>query len=82
MAMLQASLEYSCEVWTTNKFQAKTLESIQLHACKYIFECSVATYELLHAHSELKTWKTWYYFCKVKLYCKVMCMNAERLPFK
>ena len=36
MAVLGPSLEYDCEVWNASKFQAKALESIQLHACKYI----------------------------------------------
>ena len=29
MAVLRPSLEYGCEVWNTNKCQAKALESIQ-----------------------------------------------------
>ena len=32
MAVLRPSLEYGCEMWNTNKCQAKALESIQLHA--------------------------------------------------
>ena len=36
MAVLQASLEYGCDMWKNNKCQAKALESIQLCACKYI----------------------------------------------
>ena len=43
MAMLRPSLEYGCEVWSTNKCQDKALESIQLCACKYILGCSVTT---------------------------------------
>ena len=30
MAALRPTLEYGCEVWNTNKCQAKVLESIQL----------------------------------------------------
>ena len=37
MAVLRPSLEYGCEVWNANKCQAKALESIQLHACKYTY---------------------------------------------
>ena len=43
MAVLQPSLEYGCKVWTTNKCQAKSLESVQLRACKYVLGCSVTT---------------------------------------
>ena len=43
MAVLQSSLEYDCEVWYINKYQAKALESIQLCACKYILWCSITT---------------------------------------
>ena len=43
MAVLQHSLEYGCEVWNTNKSQAKALKSIQLRACRYILSCSVTT---------------------------------------
>ena len=43
MAVLRPSLEYGCEVWNTNKCQDKALESIQLHACKYILGCFITT---------------------------------------
>ena len=42
-AVLRPSLEYGCEVRNPNKCQAKTLESIQLRACKYILGCSITT---------------------------------------
>ena len=32
MAALRPSLEYGCEVWNTNKCQAKAFESIQFRA--------------------------------------------------
>ena len=43
MAVLRPSLEYGCEVWNANKCQAKTLESIQLRACKCILGCCITT---------------------------------------
>ena len=56
MGVLQPSLEYSCEVWTTNECQAKALESFQLHTCKYILVFSVtACTEPVHADLGLKT---------------------------
>ena len=45
MAVLRPSLEYDCEVWNTNKCQAKALEYIQLCACKYVLGCSVTTFD-------------------------------------
>ena len=45
MAGLQPSLEWGCEVWNTNKCQAKALESTWLCAFtgKYILVCSRTT---------------------------------------
>ena len=42
LAVLQPTMEYGCEAWNTNKCQAKALESVQLHDCKYILGCFVA----------------------------------------
>ena len=56
MAVLRPSTEYGCEVWNTNKCQAKALESIQLHACKHVLGCSVTTCdEPVHADLRLET---------------------------
>ena len=56
MAVLQPSLEYGYEVWTTNKCQAKVLEFVQQRACKYILGCSVTTcYVPVHAVLGLET---------------------------
>ena len=41
MASLRPSLGYGCEVWNTNKYQDKALESVQLCAGKYMLGCSV-----------------------------------------
>ena len=82
-AVLQHSLECGCEVWNTNKCQAKALESIQLRACKYILGCSVTTCdEPVRADLGLKTLRYRRDFRKLKWYCKVMSMKDERLPFK
>ena len=43
MAVLRHNSEYGCELWNTNKCQAKALDSIQLRAFKYILGCSVIT---------------------------------------
>ena len=81
--MLQPSLEYGCEVWNTNKCQSKTLESIQLCACKSILGCSVTTSdESVCADLGLKTLRYRRDFWKLKWYCKVVSMKDERLPFK
>ena len=83
MAVLQPSLEYDCEVWNANKFQAKPLESIQLRACKYILERSVTTCDdPVHAELGLETLKYRRDYRKLKWYRKVKYMNDERLPFK
>ena len=59
MADLRHSSEYGCEMWNTNKCQAKSLESIQLPVCKYIYGCSVTTFDTpVHAHLSLETFKS------------------------
>ena len=78
MAVLRPSLEYACEVWNTNKCQAKALESVQLRACKYILGCFVTNCdESVRANLRLKTLKNRRYFGKVKWYNKVMSMKNE-----
>ena len=67
------------------KCQGKGLESIQLHACRYILCCSVTTCdEPVCADSGLETLNCRRAFCrlKTKQYCKIMCMNDKRLPVK
>ena len=83
MAVLRPSLEYGCEVWNTNKCQARALESIQLRACKYILGCSVTTCdEPVLADLGLETLKYRRVFRKLKWYYKIKRMNEERLPLK
>ena len=83
MAVLRRSLEYGCEVWNTNKCQAKALESIQLCACKYILGCSVTTCdEPVRLNQGLESLKYRRDFRKLKWYRKIMCLNEERLPLK
>ena len=83
MAVLRPSLEYGCEVWNTNKCQAKALESIQLRACKYILGCSVTTCdEPVRADLGLESLKCRRDFRKLRWYRKIMCMNNKRLPIK
>ena len=78
MAVLQPSLEHACEVWNTNKCQAKALESIQLCDCKYILECSVSNCdEPVCDNLSLKAFKNRRYFRKVKWYSKVMSLKDE-----
>ena len=67
MAVLRPTLEYGCELWNTNKCQAKALESIQLRACKYILGCSVTTCdEPVRADLGLKTLRYRRDFCKLR----------------
>ena len=83
MAVLRPTLEYRCQVWNTNKYQAKALESILLYSCKYNLGCSVATYnEPVRTDLGLETLKYRRDFHKLKWYCKVTRMSDERLPFK
>ena len=64
------SLEYGCEVWNSNKCQAKALESIQLHARKYILGCFVATgAEPVRADLGVKTLRYRRDSHKLKRYC-------------
>ena len=70
MVVLRPSLEYGCEVWNTNKYQAKALESIQLRACKYTLRYFVTTCdEPVHAHLSLKTLRNRRDFYKLKWCC-------------
>ena len=48
MAVSRPSLEYGCEVLTTNKCQTKALESVQLCVRKHILGCSVTTVSYTH----------------------------------
>ena len=83
MAVVQPSLKYDCEVWNSNKCQAKALDSIQLCVYKYVLGCSVTTWvEPVHTDLGLKTIRNRKDFRKPKWYCKVMSLNHERLPFK
>ena len=83
MAVLQPSLEYGCEAWNANKCQAKALESIQLHVCKYILGCSVTTCdEPVYEDLGLETLKCRRNCRTLKWYCKVMCMNSNKLRIK
>ena len=67
MVVLRPSLEYGCEVWNTNKCQAKVLESIQLHACEHILGGSVTTCEEpVRADLSLKTLRNSTHFHKLK----------------
>ena len=78
--MLQHSLEYGCEVWNINKCQDKALESIQLHAGKYILGCSITNCdESVFADLGLETFKSRRDFCKLKWYHKINQMNNQRL---
>ena len=83
MAVLRPSLENGCEVWNTNKCQAKDLESIQWHACKHILGCSMTTCDKpVLSELGLETLKYRIDFCKLKWYYKIKHMNDERLSFK
>ena len=65
------------------QIQAKALEFIQTCACKYILGCSVTTCdEPVHVDLGLESLKYRRDFRKLKWYCKIMCMNEERLPLK
>ena len=66
------------EVWNANKGQDKALESIQLHACKYILGCSVTTCdEPVHANLGLETLKYRRGFHILKWYCEVEHMMKD-----
>ena len=70
-------------MWNANKYQVKAIESIQLHACKYILGCSVMTYDdSVLADLSLETLNCRRGFCKLKWYCKMKIVNYERLPSK
>ena len=61
-----------CEVWNSNKCQPKTLESIQLCACKYILGCSITTgYEYICEDLGLETSKSRRDFYKLKCTVKL-----------
>ena len=74
-------MKVRCGILINN--QAKALESIQLRACNYILGCSLTTCdEPVRADISLKILRNRRDFRKQNWYCKVMCINDERLPFK
>ena len=78
MTVLRPTLEYDCEVWNTNKCQAKVLESIQLGACKYSLGYSITTCDdPVLADLGLEMLKYRRDFSKLKWHHKIKHMNYE-----